>query len=366
MGFFLLGRESDEVRLIAPALFSTRHEALSELARLSALPDGIPAEELFVVDLESAIPVLLVPGSTPSAPVSSDEALEAENAAVWEAPVAEIPEPESERPPIEATVGEPETEEDSLQEEIVSDPAPTVSETHPATSETESSDVTPLESPVPEVESEVAPTAKDPAEMPPPEEPAEIPPVEEPPEIPPIEEPAEIPPVEEPPEIPEPVIEPVPEPVPEPRPEPVPEAEPDIEPRPDPEPERTSESWPWNVSGVDVDAKPTSMAEPESPTSTTPSIAEPASIAPPVADNEVDSSDTLSSLEEPAVDSALSGADEPEPVTDETTPSATKTYDASALDLGSLTCDDCVYLNTCPKRGESDPASCGSFQWKPL
>lgn len=39
-------------------------------------------------------------------------------------------------------------------------------------------------------------------------------------------------------------------------------------------------------------------------------------------------------------------------------------FEAGGSDLGELTCDDCVYMNTCPKKGESDPSSCGSFQWK--
>ncbi|MDY0340642.1 MAG: hypothetical protein RBS17_05480 [Coriobacteriia bacterium] len=34
------------------------------------------------------------------------------------------------------------------------------------------------------------------------------------------------------------------------------------------------------------------------------------------------------------------------------------------LDLGSYTCDDCVYSNTCPKVGEVTPAECGTFQWR--
>jgi hypothetical protein len=37
---------------------------------------------------------------------------------------------------------------------------------------------------------------------------------------------------------------------------------------------------------------------------------------------------------------------------------------AGDLDLGEYTCDDCVYVNTCPKVGESSPKECGSFQWK--
>lgn len=34
------------------------------------------------------------------------------------------------------------------------------------------------------------------------------------------------------------------------------------------------------------------------------------------------------------------------------------------LDLGDYTCEDCIYINTCPKVGQSTPAECGSFQWK--
>lgn len=34
------------------------------------------------------------------------------------------------------------------------------------------------------------------------------------------------------------------------------------------------------------------------------------------------------------------------------------------LDLGEYTCEDCVYSNTCPKVGQVTPADCGSFQWK--
>ncbi len=41
-------------------------------------------------------------------------------------------------------------------------------------------------------------------------------------------------------------------------------------------------------------------------------------------------------------------------------------FEGGDSDIADLTCEDCVYMNTCPKieKGESDPASCGSFQWK--
>lgn len=34
---------------------------------------------------------------------------------------------------------------------------------------------------------------------------------------------------------------------------------------------------------------------------------------------------------------------------------------ASAADMS---CDDCVYVQTCPNKGQRDPKTCGSFQWK--
>jgi hypothetical protein len=39
-------------------------------------------------------------------------------------------------------------------------------------------------------------------------------------------------------------------------------------------------------------------------------------------------------------------------------------FEGGGSDIANLTCDDCVYMNTCPKVGDSDPSSCGSFQWK--
>lgn len=43
---------------------------------------------------------------------------------------------------------------------------------------------------------------------------------------------------------------------------------------------------------------------------------------------------------------------------------ATQEYAGEEIDLASLTCDDCVYVNTCPNKEDLQPADCGSFQWK--
>lgn len=36
----------------------------------------------------------------------------------------------------------------------------------------------------------------------------------------------------------------------------------------------------------------------------------------------------------------------------------------SPLDLSVYTCEDCVFYDACFKRGQEEPASCGSFQWR--
>lgn len=60
-----------------------------------------------------------------------------------------------------------------------------------------------------------------------------------------------------------------------------------------------------------------------------------------------------------------------EPPTQADGPDAASSEDAAPgyeggaeLDLGTYTCEDCVYSNTCPKVGQATPADCGSFQWR--
>lgn len=51
---------------------------------------------------------------------------------------------------------------------------------------------------------------------------------------------------------------------------------------------------------------------------------------------------------------------------DDSTPSVPEVgYEATGeLKLDEYTCQDCVYANTCPKVGQTTPAECGSFQWR--
>jgi hypothetical protein len=39
-------------------------------------------------------------------------------------------------------------------------------------------------------------------------------------------------------------------------------------------------------------------------------------------------------------------------------------YEPGILNMAQYTCDDCVYVNTCPNQHQKAPAECGSFQWR--
>ncbi len=414
MGFFLLGRDEDEVRLIVPALFPTRHEALAELSRLSALPDAVTAEEIFVLDLDSGTPVLIVPRTSAVGPQFSEEILDAESAAVWEAPVVDIPGSESTEP--EFTEPEPESTEPEFTE---SEPVGTESESEleslhselqspePDTENAESQAEEPeLETEEPESESleletieaisgqdideklmgddEVA------AQQPLPKKNASAATLESDEAV---------------------LSEPLPEPESISQPIPAIESEPEV----------PSESWPWDLPSTEIESEPEDRPEPESPASFVdpeleseppppppPAVAEPASVdepvsvEPPSVDEPVTPDEpTLSdipevadsNLEEPSAlaepemptsfpetpevvadtpledlklsnDTSSTVSNDSMPVPADKPIEPDRTYEAGGSDLAELSCEDCVYLDTCPKRGESDPASCGSFQWK--
>lgn len=54
---------------------------------------------------------------------------------------------------------------------------------------------------------------------------------------------------------------------------------------------------------------------------------------------------------------------EPEPVAEAAPEPEMPGYEAGDSDLRSLTCEDCVYVTTCPNKEERTPSACGSFQW---
>jgi hypothetical protein len=41
-----------------------------------------------------------------------------------------------------------------------------------------------------------------------------------------------------------------------------------------------------------------------------------------------------------------------------------KAYEPGGMEIATYTCEDCVYVDTCPKAKQDGPATCGSFQWK--
>lgn len=69
--------------------------------------------------------------------------------------------------------------------------------------------------------------------------------------------------------------------------------------------------------------------------------------------------------EEPEEPAAAFGGLIAEPIESPTNEAADIGYEAGGdLDLAGYTCQDCVYANTCPKVGQASPANCGSFQWR--
>jgi len=79
MPFFLLGKNADdELRLLTPAVWDTRQAAMAELSRITADPTFDEWDsEVFVVDLDSGVPVLLVRPNADVEPVEAEEAAEA-------------------------------------------------------------------------------------------------------------------------------------------------------------------------------------------------------------------------------------------------------------------------------------------------
>ncbi|MDZ4180151.1 MAG: hypothetical protein U1E29_13115, partial [Coriobacteriia bacterium] len=98
MAFYLLAksRSTGEMSLIAPLTYDSRQAALDSLSALSADPAFAHADsEVFVADLDVAVPILVVasarpePVGQPVEPDSEDEPeLQEPGAGVWEAPTS--------------------------------------------------------------------------------------------------------------------------------------------------------------------------------------------------------------------------------------------------------------------------------------
>jgi hypothetical protein len=363
MGFCLLRRDADAVALIASTVFSTRAEALAEISRLSA-GDGIDADEVFVVDIDAAMPVLIVaPSSPPEAkPAADEEAVAATEEPIdttlapditatasvleVEAAIAEAVLAGSEA--LEADVGEPHAAEEASDEP--ESPVEDLPIAEDVTTEEPSADAE-ADAPEPtEVASSSAPQSWPWDVQVPAAEEAEVV-VEESVEIEPVPA-ADVSEVSDEQDV---AAEPLStgtqaasqeaeivqnEPVTD-EEDPHPETEkmPDeVEPEPEPElADSHGSPLPDEVSGLLADLEELVPAV---------SVASPAK-----------GTATMNSSER------ASASLDPEPVLPEEPP---KAYAAGGSDITELTCEDCIYLNTCPKKDESDPSSCGSFQWKSI
>jgi hypothetical protein len=381
MSFFLVGRgPNDDIRVLSTALFATRQDAMGELSRISADPDFDDWDlDVLVMDTDSGVPVLLVrPQSAPGAATAAAEG----DADAW---IADIPEEEA------ASEQEPELSEASEElGDAGSLRAALERTTQQMTDEGISAppSVGPAWAPVGIGEALAAAEASDTdAEELEPEGEAEAEgEVEESLEELPEQESAED-------ELEEATLED------ELEPEPAEEselAEETLEEEAAEEPgESESESggWPWAPSAesndtpeapIEVAEVYESLAEPE--VEEAPELPEPVATGiytglvepletaqepmgleePGVAEEESDFILDLDAIQPAAIgESAVEeiGAEAPsEEVAAESAPVGPAEHVTTPLT--DYTCDDCVYVETCPNRDHRLPRDCGSFQWK--
>ena len=141
MSFFLLGQSDDgTLHLLTSSSFETRHEAMAELSRLTVEPSFADWDhDVFVVDLGSAAPVLLVKplaetgGAAPAEPITAGEPVlsggeaaasasveeaPGESAAVFEAPNEPLVEPVADEAIAQAVIAEAAEEPGTAEEEL--------------------------------------------------------------------------------------------------------------------------------------------------------------------------------------------------------------------------------------------------------
>jgi len=131
-------------------------------------------------------------------------------------------------------------------------------------------------------------------------------------------------------------------------------------------PEESMDVLPAEPMGVAAETDAVEPAEPmgsldgdvdrarEDAASAEPAVAE----APEEATDDLPTEPAAAETSEP-VDDLLAAIGEPAAPASET-----KGYSLGGLDMNAYTCEDCVYVGTCPKANEDSPATCGSFQWK--
>ncbi|MDP2232746.1 MAG: hypothetical protein Q8K89_03850 [Actinomycetota bacterium] len=381
MGFFLLGRGRDtgDLRLISSELYSNRADALDALTFMSGEPTFEHRDaEVFVLDLDSGVPILLV--STPAAPV----------AAIVEATPDEAPaEDEAETTPDDAPVEEP-VDDTAHDAGVWEAPSEVVDDT-PAEEPEGTGLAGALKRATGALESEgiVAPDSIGPAAI---EENSELPSVLDQPWLAETDE-------EDDPSTPEvPITQAEPEAAwpwdtaADKGTEPVAAAVFEAEAESEPEPEPIIEAEPEPV--IEAEAEPEAPAVPVEPVLEVPAYV-PDPFEEPASDPDdflkLISTDDSSSAGRTVVMGAYADESAPESVDEAPLPAALvdddNEIDSILADLGpvetpaltaeaaveplaagsptdGLTCDDCVYVNTCPNQEGLDPATCGNFQWK--
>lgn len=413
MAFFLIGRgPEDDLRSLSDRLFATRQDAMAELSRLSSDPSFDQWDaEVFVMDLDAGVPVLLVrpQGTEPVAESVSPEPAATEEAAAqaWEADlpvviadqtgaeetvaeeVAELPAKAEPAEVPEAAEETPELAADATEETVAPVEAEAETEETPAPVETESETddlreallrttehmtaegVIPLESVGLGANVEAEPSAQT-------EEAtafaADV-------EVPDAVELAEEP------EIPEGLEDT----------EEVETAQPTSEEGAETQADTVSE-WPWNAPAEprqeeegavspDIATVYEALEEPHEaieepaaaePEASTEALVEPVtearesmSSAAEGADEDSDFILDLDAIEPVALEAdEAAGAEEAPSPAAEPTSAADEAEDEVAVEaaysspLTDYTCEDCVYVETCPNRDQRAPKDCGSFQWK--
>lgn len=361
MSFFVIGRSKDTgaLRLVSDETFSTRKDAVDALARMT-IDDDLDSEA-YVADLEAATPVFVVArAARHEAPTAEPEAAVASEPEPI--PAEDLAEDVETQPQDGATVDEEETlptEQSLAQGEAIESPEEEALEAPDMTAEP----------------SESASTF---------EAPAEEPGVEEPALADVLKRAATT--LED-----EGIV--VPESVgPAPSAEtPAAAAEEGAE---APEaPEGAAESWPWENAGSPDAAQPAYVPDPleepavdastivyakgdeesvelskpvymgaydETPTQIEPGLDQIAPQAPQAAPAAPDPSDAGPL----PVSGGIIGDLEIEPqLAAPRTETAGFTAESTTA-ADNLSCEDCVYQNTCPNKDELTPGSCGSFQWK--
>lgn len=126
-----------------------------------------------------------------------------------------------------------------------------------------------------------------------------------------------------------------------------------------------STPWPWSEQPADV-AEPDILLGLDEPLAEAEEPPEEAKEPPTQAeeqDAEAERPETPGAEPDEAGTSDFIELDEatiPEPPAIE--PPGYRSEDAAAQ--AGMSCEDCIYVETCPHKGEQDPASCGSFQWR--